>query len=205
MGWYSRHILPHLLDCACGIRPVQEQRRKVIPAARGDVLEVGIGTGLNVPFYDATRVRRVVGVDPSLELHALARRRIDRAGLPVELVGLSAERLPLGAATFDTVVCTYTLCSIADPAAALAEMRRVLRPGGRLLFSEHGLAPDEAVRRWQHRLQPFWSPLAGGCKLTVNVPQLLQAAGFDARIESAYLPGPRFLGYHYWGEAVTPA
>lgn len=201
MNWYERHVLPHVLDLACGVKPVRRQRQKIIPSAHGDVLEVGIGTGLNVPFYDKARVHRVVGVDPSLELHALAQQRIDAAGLKVELVGLSAERLPLADASFDTVVCTYTLCSIPDPASALAEMRRVLRPGGRLLFSEHGRAPDEGVRRWQHRLQPLWGPLAGGCKLSMDVPALLKDAGFDARVEAAYLPGPRFVSYHYWGQA----
>jgi ubiquinone/menaquinone biosynthesis C-methylase UbiE len=203
MNWYDRHVLPYVLDLACGIRPVSRQRQKIVPLAHGQVLEVGIGTGLNVPFYDRTRVQRVVGVDPSLELHALAQRRIDAAGLNVELVGLSAERLPLADASFDTVVCTYTLCSIPDPAAALAEMRRVLRPGGRLLFSEHGRAPDASVRRWQHRLQPIWTPLAGGCKLSVDVPDILRAAGFEAHIEASYLPGPRFVSYHYWGQAVV--
>lgn len=201
--WYDRHVLPRVLDLACGIRPVSQQRQKIIPLAQGQVLEVGMGTGLNVPFYDRNRVQRVVGVDPALELHALAQRRISQAGLNVELVGLSAERLPLADASFDTVVCTYTLCSIPDPVQALGEMRRVLRPGGRLLFSEHGRAPDASVARWQHRLQPLWTPLAGGCRLSVDVPAILRAAGFDAHIESAYLPGPRFVSYHYWGQAVA--
>lgn len=202
-SWYDRVLLPHLLDLACGVKPVRRQRQKVVPLAQGDVLELGIGTGLNLPFYDRAHVRRIVGVDPALQMHALARKRMQACGLPVELVGLSAERLPLPDASFDCVVCTYTLCSIPDARAALEEARRVLRPGGRLLFSEHGLAPDAAVRRWQTRLQPVWGRIAGGCRLSVDVPALLRSAGFSARIESQYIPGPRFASYHYWGEATA--
>ncbi|HOW50221.1 MAG TPA: class I SAM-dependent methyltransferase [Rubrivivax sp.] len=204
-NWYERVLLPRLLDLACGTRPVRRQRAKVVPQAEGEVLEVGIGTGLNLPFYDRARVRRIVGVDPALQMHPLALRRVAATGISVELVGLSAERLPLQDLSFDTVVCTYALCSIPDAPAALAEVRRVLRPGGRLLFCEHGRAPDESVRRWQHRLQPLWGPLAGGCRLDVDVPALLTAAGFDAAVESRYLPGPRFASYHYWGVATVAA
>lgn len=201
--WYDRYLLPRVMDLACGARPVRRQRQKVVPLAAGDVLEVGLGTALNAPFYDKARVRRIVGVDPAVQMHPLALRRIEAAGLAVELVALSAERLPLQDRSFDSVVCTYTLCSIPDLPSALAEIRRVLRPGGKLLFSEHGLAPDASVRRWQRRLQPLWSPLAGGCCLSVDVPAVLEAAGFVARIESRYLPGPRFVSYHYWGEATA--
>jgi ubiquinone/menaquinone biosynthesis C-methylase UbiE len=202
-SWYERVVLPHVLDLACGGKPFRRQRQKVIPLAHGEVLEIGIGTGLNVPFYDRARVKSIVGVDPALELHPLAWKRIRQSGLAVELVGLSAEALPLQDARFDTVVCTYTLCTIADPLAALAELRRVLAPGGKLLFSEHGRAPDEAVRRWQRRLQPLWGPLAGGCQLGRDVPALLEAAGFRPEVQSMYIPGPRFASYHYWGEAVA--
>ncbi len=202
-NWYERHLLPHLLELACGVKPIRRQRQKVLPLAHGDVLEVGIGTGLNVPFYDKARVRRIVGVDPAVQMHPLALRRVKAAGLDVELVGLSAEKLPLPDASFDSVVCTYTLCSIPNAPNALAEVRRVLRPGGKFLFSEHGLAPDESVRRWQRRLQPVWGPLAGGCQLSVDIPELLRAAGFEVKVESRYIPGPRFASYHYWGEATV--
>lgn len=204
-GWYERYLLPHLLDLACGGRPISRQRRKVLPLASGDVLEIGIGTGLNAPFYDKSRVRRIVGVDPAAQMHPLALRRIRAAGLDVELIGLSAEKLPLQDASFDSVVCTYSLCTIPNAPAALAELRRVLKPGGKFLFSEHGLAPDESVRRWQRRLQPIWGPLAGGCKLSIDIPALLESAGFTSRIESRYIPGPRFASYHYWGEASVVA
>lgn len=200
-NWYDRHILPYLIDLACGIGPVGRQREKVVPQARGRVLEIGIGTGRNMPYYDRSRVSQIVGVDPSLRMHHLAEKRIRQTGLPVELIGLSAEKLPVADASFDTVVCTYTLCTIPDPLAALAEMKRVLVPGGRLLFSEHGVAPDASVARWQARLQPLWKPLAGGCHLNRDIPLLLKEAGFQTQLESAYIPGPRVVSYHYWGQA----
>lgn len=202
-SWYDQHVLPHLLELACGSRPVQRQREKVVPLASGDVLEVGIGTGLNVPFYNKAQVRRIVGVDPALQMHRLALKRIRSAGLSVELVGLSAERLALPDAAFDSVVCTYTLCSIPEPVAALAEIRRVLKPGGKLLFSEHGVAPDESVRRWQRRLQPVWGAVAGGCPLSLDIPAVLKSAGFRAEVQSRYIPGPKFASFHYWGEALA--
>jgi len=160
-----------------------------------------MGTGRNLPFYDRQRVSFVVGVDPAMQMHRLAQRRSRQAGIAVELMGLSAEHLPATDASFDTVVCTYTLCSIPDPLQALHEMRRVLVPGGRLLFCEHGRAPDETVRRWQDRLQPLWGALAGGCHLGRDVPALLEAAGFAATMQSAYLAGPRPMTFHYWGHA----
>ena len=202
-NWYERNVLPWLIDFACGMKSVSRQRMKVIPQAQGRVLEIGLGTGLNLPFYDAGRVQELVGVEPSLTMHHLAMKRSRAAGIPVELVGIGAERLPLADHVFDTVVSTYTLCTIPDPVLALRELRRVLRPGGRLLFSEHGRAPDENVRKWQGRIQPFWSPLAGGCHLGRDIPAILKEAGFDAQVESMYIPGPRIASYHYWGEAVA--
>lgn len=202
-SWYDRNILPYVLDFACGLKPIRAQRLQVIPRAAGRVLEVGIGSGLNLPLYDRSRVTSLVGVDPALQMHPLARQRSRQARLPVEMVGLSAERLPLPDASFDTVVCTYTLCSIPDPAAALDEMRRVLAPGGRLLFAEHGRSPDAAVARWQSRLQPYWSRIAGGCMLDRDVPGLLQAAGFRSDMHAGYISGPKILAYNYWGEATA--
>ncbi len=201
-NWYDEHLLPYLLDMACGIRPIARQRELIVPQARGRVLEIGIGTGLNIPFYRHDQVSQIVGVDPALRMHKLAQKRIDRAGLKVELMGLSAEKLPAPDASFDTVVCTYTLCTIPDPVAALAEMRRVLVPGGKLLFSEHGRAPDANVAAWQNRLDALWGKFAGGCHLNRDIPALLKEAGFKADTASAYLPGgPKFVGYHYWGQA----
>lgn len=198
---YERYVLPYLLDFACGLAPIARRRQAVIPHARGRVLEVGIGTGLNLPFYDRSQVQSLVGVDPAEQMHVLARRRSARAGLPVDLRTLSADRLPFDDASFDTVVCTYTLCSVPDPLAALAEMRRVLRPQGKLLFAEHGLAPDAAVARWQARIEPAWKHIAGGCHLQRDVPRLLAQAGFDASMERGYVSWPKTLAYNYWGEA----
>lgn len=201
-NWYDRHVLPYLLDLACGVEPVRRQREKVVPLAVGRVLEVGIGTGLNMPHYDRSKVTKIIGLDPALQMHRLALKRIARARLDVELVGLSAEKIPFDDASFNSVLVTYTLCTISDPIAALKEMHRVLTPGGRLLFCEHGRAPDEGVRRWQNRLTPYWKKIAGGCHLNRDVPALLIEAGFKCkRMKAMYLPGPRPLTYNYWGEA----
>ena len=220
-NWYDRHVLPYVLDFACGIKPVRLQREKIVPLASGRVLEIGIGTGLNLAHYDKSRIGKIVGLDPSLagvdektsrtpalvhgtsQMHRLAQKRIARAGLEVELIGLSAEQIPQDDASFDTVVCTYTLCTIPDPVAALREMRRVLKPGGRLLFCEHGRAPDAGVLRWQDRLTPHWKKIAGGCHLNRDVPALLREAGFHCTdLQTMYLPGPRPLTYNYWGQAT---
>jgi len=203
-NWYERHVLPWLVDIACSVQPVWRQRQKVVPLAQGRVLEIGIGTGLNLEHYDQARIEKIVGLDPGLEMHPKARRRSRLAGLEVELVGLSAERIPYDDRSFDTVLVTYALCTIADPLAALKEMRRVLKPGGRLVFCEHGLAPDASVRRWQARLTPLWSRVAGGCHLDRDIPGLLKAAGFrSVDIKQMYLPGPRPLTCNYWGTAVA--
>jgi ubiquinone/menaquinone biosynthesis C-methylase UbiE len=202
-SWYERNLLPYLLDLACGVSSVSKQRQKVIPQAQGQVLEIGIGTGLNMPFYDKTRVKMVVGVDPALRMHRLALKRSQKAGIRVRLIGLSAEHIPIKDASFDTVVSTYTLCTIADPVAALKEMRRALKPGGKLLFSEHGKSPDANVLKWQRRLQPYWKKMAGACMLDRDIPALLEEAGFNPNVQSRYIPGPKILSYHYWGEAVA--
>jgi ubiquinone/menaquinone biosynthesis C-methylase UbiE len=203
-NWYERHVLPYLLDFVCGIRAVRRQRQKVVPLAQGRVLEIGIGTGLNLEYYDKARVAHIVGLDPGLEMHPLAQKRLKKTELVVELVGLSAEKIPYDDAAFDSVLVTYSLCTIPDPVAALKEMRRVLKPGGQLIFCEHGLAPDASVRRWQNRLTPTWSKLAGGCHLNRDIPDLLRQAGFQSPdMQTMYLPGPRPLTYNYWGTAVA--
>lgn len=203
MGLYGRYVLPLLVDLGCGAKPVDRQRRKVVPLAEGRVLEVGFGTGLNLPHYDADRVSRVYGLDPGKGMLARARDRSAGLGFEVEHLPLSGEQLPLDDDSVDTVVITYTLCTIPDALAALAEMHRVLRPLGRLIFCEHGLAPDPDVAAWQGRINPFWRPLTGGCNLNRDIPGLLDEGGFAVDdLETMYLPGtPRPMGFNYWGTA----
>ncbi|MES1930769.1 phospholipid methyltransferase [Salinisphaera dokdonensis CL-ES53] len=203
MTFYERYCLPRLLDFACGVRPVRRQRDKIVPLARGEVLEVGIGTGLNLPHYRAEQIERIWGLDPATQMNRTTRKRLAGTGLDLELMTLSAEQIPVEDDRFDTVVLTYTLCSIPDPVAALREMKRTLRPGGRLLFCEHGLAPEPSVARWQRRLTPAWRRIAGDCHMDRDVPALLDAAGFSVDdLQQGYIPGPRVLTYNYWGEAV---
>ena len=205
-SWYERHVLPYLIDLACGMPAVEKQRRAVVPLASGQVLEIGIGTGRNLRYYDAGKVQRLYGLDPALQWHPIAQRRLRKTGLRVEPLALSAEAIPLEDHSVDTVVCTYTLCTIPDPAKALGEFRRVLKPGGQLLFSEHGLAPDASVANWQRRLEPYWKPLAGGCHLTRAVPELLNDAGFEIEnIDRRYLKGPRPLTWNSRGLARVKA
>lgn len=205
MSFYERHILPLVLDCACGVAPVTGQRRKVVPLARGRVLEVGIGSGLNLAHYDPSKITSLIGLDPGAELITMARRRAAKTRLPIEFLQLEGESIPLDDQSVDTIVVTYTLCSIPGVEQALGQMRRVLKRDGSLLFCEHGLAPDAGVVRWQRRIEPLWGRLAGGCHLTRDVPALLRGAGFAVELtETAYLKGaPRFAGYHYIGAAHT--
>lgn len=203
---YDRHVLPGLLDMACGMKAIKRQRQKVVPKATGQVLEIGIGTGLNMRHYDAAKVEKIIGLDPAMQMHRLARKRIEQSGLSVELVGLPAEKIPLPDASIDTIVMTYTLCTIPEPVQALKEMRRVLKKGGKLLFCEHGVAPDAPVQKLQNRLQPLWGRLAGGCHLNRDIPALLQAGGFHVNeIETMYVPGPKAFTYNYWGQAYSDA
>ncbi len=203
-SWYEKRILPYLLDFVCGMKPISRQREKLIPLAQGRILEIGIGTGLNIPYYQTSKVEKIIGLDPALQMHSLAIKRMKRAKISIELIGLSAEKIPLPDASFDSIVVTYSLCTIPDPLAALKEMHRLLAPNGKLLFCEHGRAPDESVYRWQNRLNRYWKKIAGGCHLNRDIPALLEEAGFECKkIETKYLPGPRLFSYHYWGEAVV--
>jgi ubiquinone/menaquinone biosynthesis C-methylase UbiE len=202
MGLYSRYVLPRLLDLAMRDKPIMRQRAKVVPLAHGRVLEIGIGSGLNLSFYDKSKVSTVIGLDPSPELNVMAKRRAAEAGVEVDWLQLSGERIPLEDESVDSIVITYTMCTIPDVHSALLEMRRVLKPGASMHFSEHGVAPDASVRKWQNRINPVWGKLAGGCNLNRNVPKLLEDAGLHLdQIETMYLPGPKPFTYNYWGTA----
>ncbi len=204
MGFYAKHILPHVIDLAMRKPAATRLRAEWIPRARGGVLEVGIGSGLNLPFY-TDRVRRVYGLDPSAELQQMAQTRATGLPFQVEFMRQPAERpIPLLSGTIDTVVLTWTLCSVDDPGLALDEIRRVMKTDGRLVFIEHGSAPDIRVRTWQHRMTPWWKRLAGGCHLNRQVRTVLAHNGFECLdCEDGYLPGPRPLMFTYRGVATA--
>ncbi|MFU8896657.1 MAG: class I SAM-dependent methyltransferase [Gammaproteobacteria bacterium] len=178
------------------------QRAKVVPHAHGRVLEVGVGSGLNLAFYDPARVSKVWGLEPSAEMIKMAQRATRSPALEVEFIGQSCEEIPLEDGSMDTVVLTYTLCTIPDTLVALREMRRVLRPGGELIFCEHGAAPDANVRRLQELVNPVWKRLGGGCNLNRRIPELVEAGGFRlGKLETMYIPGWRPACFNYWGFA----
>jgi ubiquinone/menaquinone biosynthesis C-methylase UbiE len=200
MGFYARHVLPRMLDFTMRQKVLRPFRERLVGAAEGRVLEIGLGSGLNLPLYGGN-VRYLIGLDPSPELLRLARR--NAPAVPIELVESSAEALPLENRSVDTVVTTWTLCTIPDARRALREARRVLRPGGSLLFVEHGRAPEPGVARWQDRLDPIWCRIAGGCHLNRQIDALVREAGFRVdRLQTSRLPGPRTHTFLYEGRAA---
>jgi len=203
MGFYAKHVLPKLVHLSCSTKPVMRQREKVVPLARGRVLEIGIGSGLNLPYFDAGKVTKVWGLDPSPEMRRIAERAAQSVEFEVELIDLPSEEIPLEADSVDTVLVTYALCTIPETEPALRQMARVLKPGGDLVFCEHGAAPDEGVRRWQDRLNPVWRRLGGGCNLDREIPKLIEQGGFKIRgMDTMYLPGWRPATFNYWGTAT---
>ena len=204
MSLYDKYVLPKFLNCACGSNPVSRQRQKVVTLVEGKVLEVGVGTGLNLPFYDKSKIDELWGLDPSEELSDMARKVADRENIVVNFISSGAEEIPLPDSYFDSVLITYTMCTIPEVARANKEIKRVLKRGGKLIFCEHGEAPDENIRKWQKRINPFWGKLAGGCNINRKIPSLIQNAGFEiVELEEMYLPKtPKIAGYNYWGYAV---
>jgi len=204
MGLYDKYVLPKVLNCTCGSKPIQYQRKKVVPLAEGIVLDVGIGSGLNIPFYDMNKIDKVLGLDPSEELNNIAKGVAAENEINIDFMLCGAEDIPLPDNHVDTLLITYTMCTIPEVAEANKEMLRVLKPGGKLIFCEHGLAPDANVAKWQGRINPLWGKIAGGCHLNRNIPELITSAGFEIEnMEQMYLPStPSFAGYNYWGSAI---
>jgi ubiquinone/menaquinone biosynthesis C-methylase UbiE len=202
MSLYNKHVLPKLVHCACNMRSVMSQREKVVPFARGRVLEVGLGSGLNLPYYDAEEVSKVWGLDPSSEMLGMAETRAASVKFDVEFICSAGEELPLESNSVDTVLVTYTLCTIFDIGRALEQMARVLKPGGELIFCEHGVAPDPGVRRVQNFINPLWKVVGGGCHLNRNIPELVERGGFKLNeMTKDYIPGWRPASFNYRGRA----
>ncbi|NOX33791.1 MAG: class I SAM-dependent methyltransferase [Deltaproteobacteria bacterium] len=204
MEFYNHYILPNLTHWVCSHKDITYQRKKVIPLARGRVLEIGIGSGLNLPFYDRKKIDFLWGLDPSKQLRKIAEKKAADVLFKVDFIGLSGEEIPLEKNSADTVVVTYTLCSIPDVLKALNEMNRVLKPGGELLFCEHGKAPDTHILQWQNRLNPIWKRLSGGCHLNRPVPGLLKKAGFKIQnLDMMYTSNLKLISFNYLGTAVA--
>jgi len=203
LGLYNKYILPKFINCACGSKPINYQRSKIVPYAKGVVLDIGIGSGLNIPFYNKSNINHLYGLDPSSELIEIAKRVAKTHKLEIEFLECGAESIPLADNSIDTIVITYTMCTIPDISLSNAEMFRVLKPNGKLLFCEHGIAPDENVAKWQKIINPLWNKIAGGCNLNRDIPRLIKSSGLKiSEIEEMYLPStPKFAGYNYWGVA----
>ena len=203
MSFYDKYILPKFLNCACGSKPINYQRDKIVPLAKGIVLDIGIGSGLNIPFYNKSNIDHLYGLDPSEELLKIAKPLAKKNELEIEFLQCGAEAIPLPDQSIDTVLITYTMCTIPNIKLSNSEIMRVLKPEGQLLFCEHGLAPDKNIAKWQRRINPIWSKIAGGCNLNRDIPKLITSSGFKiSNMEEMYLPStPKFAGYNYWGVA----
>ena len=204
MSLYEKYVLPKFLNCACGSKPVSYQRKKVVPHAEGKVLEIGIGSGLNLPFYDKSKIDELWGLDPSEELSKMAKEVAIQEGIDVKFVSSGAEEMPLPDNYFDTVLVTYTMCTVPDVMSANIEMKRVLKNDGEMLFCEHGIADNSKTIALQNRLNSIWGIFFGGCNLNRDIPKLITESGFTIKsLEKMYLPGtPKFIGYNYWGSAT---
>ena len=204
MGFYSDHIEPMVVSCACGMKAITREREKITPLAKGVVLEVGFGSGHNAPYYDQSAITHLYALEPSAAMRKRALKRIAGLSFPLEWLDLPGEEIPLADASVDTVLVTYTLCTIPDVEAALVGMRRVLKPGGNLVFLEHGLAPDAGVAKWQNRLDGAWGKFAGGCHLNRDPAALVRGAGFQIeRLDQHYARGaPKFAGFMTGGVAI---
>jgi SAM-dependent methyltransferase len=203
MAFYRNRIYPHIVTLLGNPEPVQKIRQTIIPLAQGTVLEVGVGPGVNFPYYDATKVGKVYALEPNPGMKSRADSQRRRTKLDVEFLDLSGEQIPLLDASVDTVVSTFTLCTIPGVTEAIRGIRRVLRLGGQFLFFEHGLSPDTNVRRWQERTEPLFKWAFEGCHVTRDIPALIEGGGFRVeRMETGYLaPFPKSGSYYFWGVA----
>jgi|TARA_B110001454_G_scaffold191123_1_gene190631 ubiquinone/menaquinone biosynthesis C-methylase UbiE len=200
---YDRYICPHFINLAMQAKPIRKQREKVIPLACGRVLEIGMGSGLNLEYYNKSSVSEVFAVEPDSTLLEKAKKRAHQNNIDLNIQKLQAELMPFENSTFDTVVSTYTMCSIGKLENALEEVKRVLKKDGSFIFSEHGKSPDKNIYKWQRRLNPIQKRIGGGCHLDINIPEVIKNANFKIyKIDSMYIPGPKFLSYHYWGSAI---
>ncbi len=202
-GWWERVMVPKLIGCACAQPQIMKARSRIVPKAEGDVLELGCGGGINMAFYDPARLKSFSGVDPSAGLLDRSREAAQAIGIDADIRGGIGEAIPFASESFDTVLCTFTLCSVDDQKQVLAEMRRVLRPGGKILFLEHGSAPDEDVRKWQRRIEPIWKRIGGNCHLTRPITSAYETAGFKVSDgDKGYMPkSPKPFSWIEWGEA----
>jgi len=202
---YEKFLLPKLLDTCCSTKPIQYQRKKIVPQAKGAVLEIGVGSGLNIPFYETKDITNVYGLDPSEELCEMARKTAENNQLKIDFLINSAEEVELPSNSIDTVLITYTLCTIPNPFDALKEIKRVMKSDARVLFCEHGIAPDRNIVKWQNRINPLWGKLFGGCNINRDIPDILLRSGFKIKnLDQMYLPStPKIVGYNYWGNATT--
>lgn len=204
--WYDAHIMPRLVTCACSQGQVLKRRSELVPLAKGDVFEIGCGGGINQQFYNAAAITSYAGIDPHGGLLEGARAEAEKKGWPADIRQGIGEDIPFPDRFFDSVVCTFTLCSVQDPARVLRELRRILRPGGQALFLEHGRAPDANVAVWQDRIEPVWKRMAGGCHLTRPIGSAFRGAGFEVEpMGQGYLPkAPKFAAWNEWGIARKP-
>ena len=201
---YERHVLPKVLDACCSTKPVNYQRNKIVPHAKGNILEIGIGSGINIPFYNKANVEKIYGLDPSEELNNIAQKKAVNNNLEIDFLLNGAEEIPLPSNSIDTILITYTLCTIQDLESSLKEIRRVMKDDAVMLFCEHGIAPDAKVIKWQNRVNPLWGKLFGGCNINRDIPKIIQSSGFTLNsLDQMYLPStPKIVGYNYWGKAT---
>ncbi len=205
MSFYEKKILPKVLDLLCGSSPINYPRKKIVPKVSGNVLEIGIGSGLNLPHYNVSNISNITALDPAEELTDIAKKRISELDLDIDVINCGAEEIPLESKSFDSILVTYTLCSIENLDDSMREIRRVMKDDGTLFFCEHGIAPDLKTKNWQNRINPIWKRLMGGCNINRDIPEIISNSKLEITdLETMFLPGtPRIAGFNYWGTART--